>query len=55
VAGDVVNTTLGSGPDALPVHARIANRHGDEIGLQLLITDDRQGKRIDEYLSAMLS
>jgi methyl-accepting chemotaxis protein len=50
VVGDVVDTTLGAGPSAVDVHARIANVDGSEIGLQLFITDDRQAARIEEYL-----
>jgi hypothetical protein len=50
VVGDVVDTTLGAGPTAVDVHARIANVDGSEIGLQLFITDDRQAARIEEYV-----
>jgi hypothetical protein len=55
VVGDVVDTSLGLAADAVEVHARIANAHGDEIGLQLFITDDEQGARIDRYFSSVSS
>jgi hypothetical protein len=55
VVGDVVETRLGLADDAVEVHARIANAHGDEIGLQLFITDDAQGARIERYFSSVSS
>ena len=53
VVGDVVDTSLGLADDAVEVHARIANADGDEIGLQLFITDDAQAARIEEYFSSV--
>jgi len=55
VVGDVVDSSLGLAHDAVEVHARIANRDGDEIGLQLFITDDGQAARIEEYFSFVSS
>lgn len=53
VVGDVLDTSLGLDPGAVEVHARIANAEGDEIGLQLFISDDQQAARIAKYFSAM--
>jgi hypothetical protein len=55
VVGDVLDTSLGLADDAVEVHARIANTEGDEIGLQLFITDDSQAARIEEYFSSVSS
>jgi len=53
VPGDVIDTRLG--PDRIAVHARVANRDGDQIGLQFLITSDAQAVEVEEYISALLS
>ncbi len=51
--GDVVDTTLG--PQRIPVHARVANRDGDEVGLEFMIGDDGLRARIDGYIAELLS
>ena len=51
--GDVVDTGLG--PERIPVHARVVNRDGDQIGLEFMVGDEPQRARIDGYLSELLS
>jgi hypothetical protein len=51
--GDVVDTSLG--PARIAVHARVANRDRDEIGLEFMIPDDALQARIDGYIAELLS
>ena len=41
--------------ERIPVHARVANRDGDELGLEFMITDDELQARIDGYIAELLS
>ena len=53
VDGDVVDIKLG--PERIAVPARAANRDGDQIGLQFLITSESLAARVDDYLNELLT
>jgi methyl-accepting chemotaxis protein len=47
--GDVLDTTVGG----IPVKVRLANKDGQQLGLQFLFADDNQARKVEDYIATL--